>query len=312
MAVGFVVLSHGTAGSNEDRALGGAFAVLAEHAPTELARVADDADVDGALEGSRAGHVLVAAGGDGTLHHLVARLHARGALSDRTIGVLPLGTANDFARARGIPLDPEAAARVVAANVSRSCDLVVADDGTVAVNAAHVGIGADAARRASRLKPMLGPLSYAFATAWLGSRPRRLGIELDADGNALGGDDVLYAGVANSDRLGGGHRVHPHARRDDGSLAVLVVHDHGVPARARLALRLLRGDVLDDPSAEWVRARTLEVRGAGGRWDVDGEDVEVAVPVVWRVQQRAFRLLVPAPDRSGSGRAACPSLNRRC
>ena len=57
---------------------------------------------------------IVVAGGDGSLHAVVSALHRRHELAERTLGLIPLGTGNDFARALGIPLDPgEAAAALL-------------------------------------------------------------------------------------------------------------------------------------------------------------------------------------------------------
>ena len=56
---------------------------------------------------------IVVAGGDGSLHAVVAALHRRNDLADAVLGLIPLGTGNDFARCMGIPLDPEEAARVI-------------------------------------------------------------------------------------------------------------------------------------------------------------------------------------------------------
>ena len=74
-------------------------------------------------------------------------LHRRHDLSKAVIGLLPLGTGNDFARAMEIPLDAEEAARVLVDGEIRPVDLIVDELGGVVVNNVHVGAGAQASRR---------------------------------------------------------------------------------------------------------------------------------------------------------------------
>lgn len=279
----FVVVANDDAGSSDDDALGSAEDVLA--GAGEVERVTLE-DLPAAGDDPS---VLIAAGGDGTVHALVQRLHERGTLADRRLAVLPLGTANDFARANGIPLDPTAAAAVIARGRDERRDLLVGDDGTVVVNAAHVGLGAAAGRRASDLKPRLGHLAYPLGAVIEGMAADgahldvRVGTGGGGEVQRLGGDDVLYLGVANSARIGGGHEVHPHASVDDGRLAVLVLHDPGLLGRVPAAWRAARGTLPDSPDVEVAHGSWVEVRGAGSRWDVDGEHLD---------PRRSWRLMV--------------------
>ena len=90
------------------------------------------------------------AGGDGSLHAVIAALHRRNELADAVVGLVPLGTGNDFARGVGIPLDPEEAARVVVAGNVRPVDLIVDCLGEVVVNNVHIGVGAPASHNAAQ------------------------------------------------------------------------------------------------------------------------------------------------------------------
>ena len=128
-----------------------------------------DATLDEALR-AVAGRTVVAAGGDGTLRVLVQHLWQLGLLSHTVVGLLPLGTGNDFAGTVGIPLDAQAAAGVVLSGCSRPFDLLADDGGTVAVNAVHCGVGGLAVKHAGPLKPLLGRTAYRLAAAWAGAR----------------------------------------------------------------------------------------------------------------------------------------------
>lgn len=110
----------------------------------------------------------MAAGGDGTLHLLVAVLHARGELASRVIGLVPLGTGNDFARAVGIPLAAAEATRVVLQGSPHEVDLLTDDADGVVINTVHLGIGAEASRAGQPLKPVLGMLAYRIGALLAG------------------------------------------------------------------------------------------------------------------------------------------------
>ena len=100
---------------------------------------------------------VVVAGGDGTVG-AVAELAGRLGVP---LGVIPAGTANDFVRANGLPLDPvEAAVLAASGQELRSLELGRLGDGRPFVNVASAGLASVAARRAAPLKPRLGPLAY--------------------------------------------------------------------------------------------------------------------------------------------------------
>ena len=90
----------------------GALASLLDEASVEVTATSNPGELDSVLH--RAGsRPIVVAGGDGSLHAVVAALHRRHDLKDAVLGLIPLGTGNDFARATDIPLDTEEAARLL-------------------------------------------------------------------------------------------------------------------------------------------------------------------------------------------------------
>jgi len=121
---------------------------MAGHAKTELVRTDDAEDLDRALE-RLDGRTLVVAGGDGSLHLAVQRLWDGGELGDATIGLVPMGTGNDFARGLDLPLDPLEAASAVATGEPRRLDVALGDDGEVEVGVDGTAVGGGA-------EPMVG------------------------------------------------------------------------------------------------------------------------------------------------------------
>jgi diacylglycerol kinase (ATP) len=107
---GYLLLAAAPAGRTGDRPVRAALEVLAGAGPTELVSCRQPGQLEDALS-RRGDRTLVVAGGDGTLHLALRALHADGRLADTPLGLVPLGTGNDFARSAGVPLEPGEAAR---------------------------------------------------------------------------------------------------------------------------------------------------------------------------------------------------------
>src|SRR5262245_12140579 len=149
-----LVISNADAGTADEESLATALGVLRRHCSVEVQSTSNPGELDSALH--RAGsRWVVVAGGDGSLHAVVAALHRRNDLKNAVLALLPLGTGNDFARANGIPLDVEAAANVICTGVPQPRDLVVDEVGEIVVNNVHAGAGAVASRRGAKWKARL-------------------------------------------------------------------------------------------------------------------------------------------------------------
>lgn len=296
-----LVVTNGSAGGAGDGRIEEALAALAEHTDVRRADCAGGGDLDRALDAVD-GRTLVVAGGDGSVHTAVGRLLARGELSrDTPVGLLPMGTGNDLARTLGIPLDPVDAARALLAGHARPLDLAVDDQGDVVVNAAHVGVGAEAAERASALKDRLGRAAYpvggllagAGATGW------RLRVEVDGEAVATDGE-VLMVGIANGRTIGGGSELAPDAEPDDGLLDVVVATSVGPLARLRFGIALREGQHVDRDDVQVVRGRVVSVAGDAFPLNADGELSGPLTARTWTVRPGAWAVLIPASPTSSA------------
>lgn len=292
---GSLLLASAHAGSADAEAVEVARAALAEAGEVELATTGTPDELDAAL--SRCGRRrLVVAGGDGSLHLVVQHLHDRGELADADLALIPLGTGNDLARALGIPLDPLEAARLVLSGSARPLDLVVDDAGGIAVNAVHLGVGAEAAEKAAALKPRLGPLAYPLGAVAAGLRVTgaRLRVEVDGEVVTDGRRRVLMVGIANGPGIGGGTALHPRAVPDDGLLDVMVSTATGRIARVGFGAALREGTHLDSPHVRSARGREVVVTGGPVEANADGElGDDVLDRRVWRVLPSSWRLVRP-------------------
>lgn len=162
---------------------------------------------------------LIAGGGDGTLRD-VAQAMAE-ADTDATLALMPLGTANDFARAAEVPLEP-AGALALLDMPAASIDLGKVGD-QMFLNMATGGFGSQVTANTSEdLKKVLGGAAYLFTGLSRFS-------ELHAASGELHGPDfqwsgeMLALGIGNGRQAGGGHVLCPEAMADDGLLDVSIL-----------------------------------------------------------------------------------------
>jgi len=287
------VIANAHAGRVEREALDAAVGVLSAAGPTEVHMSTDAAALDAALTGLD-GRIPVVAGGDGSLHLVVNRLRRAGRLDQVTLGLLPLGTGNDFARAARVPLDPLAAAVALTTARPRRFDLLEDDTGRVVVNAAHAGLGAEAAAAAADHKPRLGALAYPLGALLAGLREEGWVLRVSVDGTPYAiGERLLMVGVANGPTIGGGTPLCPMARADDGRLDVVVVAAVGPAARVGFAAALRVGTHLDRDDVHHLRGTRVQVSGEPVRHNVDGELDGEVTDRGYLVLPGAWSLLVP-------------------
>jgi diacylglycerol kinase (ATP) len=242
---------------------------------------------------------MVIAGGDGSLHTVVAALHSRGELQDCRLGLLPFGTGNDLARGLGIPLDPESAARVVISGRPRRLDLLVDDTGGVVLNAVHLGIGARAAQAAGALKSWLGRFAFPLGAFSVGLRTRGWRLEVRVDGNPVGDSRsrVLMVAVSNGPSIAGGiAHVHPEAVPHDGLAEVVISRAVGPVARIGYAVDLSRGKHLARRDVQVVRGRHVTVTGDPFFTVADGEIAGPTTHRSWMLKPAEWQLSVPRSE----------------
>src|SRR3954471_24457821 len=228
---------------------------------------------------------LAAAGGDGTL----APAAVRAAEAGVPLAVLPAGTANDFARALGIPLDlGDAAALAAHPGAGASRRELGRLDGRPFLNVANAGLAVPAAQRASAWKQMLGPLAYGLGAVASALREHPVTCRIRVDGEEVFAGRAWQVVVAVTGAFGGGARV-AEATPRDGQLDILVV-----PAGARLglvpvALRLKRGR---PAGGQTWRGREIELEGPEAL-NVDGELVDAGGPVRATCEPFAVAVVYP-------------------
>ena len=228
-----------------------------------------------AASATDAGHDrVVAIGGDGTVQEVInGLLDGNGPSS---LGVVPLGSGNDLARSLGLPTEAAEAWRVAVGSHARPLDVARARNGDGAGRwfASAGGIGFDAqvaAAMTGRGRWQLGRVGYLLTTLSELRRFSNRRVELVVDGVASA-HDVLLVAIANGAFYGGGMRIAPSARPDDGILDVCVVGDISRMTALRQLPNLYRGTHVDHPQVTLLSGRSIEVSGERGtRIHLDGE-----------------------------------------
>jgi diacylglycerol kinase (ATP) len=201
--------------------------------------------------------VVVAAGGDGTVNEVVNGLDGY----DVPLGIIPLGTANDFARQVGIPADADHAMDVILQRKPRRLD-TGSLNGRRFLNVSTGGVGAEAtAETPAEMKESLGPLAYAI------SGMRKLAdfhpqyARFVGDGFEYEGEFLMFA-VGLTRSTGGGSMVTPMASATDGLLDLCVIAGMSRRDFARMALRVKRGEHLGEDGVLYaqVKAMTIDAR----------------------------------------------------
>ena len=162
---------------------------------------------------------LIAGGGDGTLREVAEALALAG--GQASLALLPLGTANDFCRAAGIPLLPAEALALLECE-PRPIDLGEVD-GQLFLNMATGGFGSRVtANTSEELKKLLGGAAYFLTGLSRFAEVHSAFGRFGGPGFAWEGD-FLALGIGNGRQAGGGHVLCPQAQVDDGLLDVCIV-----------------------------------------------------------------------------------------
>lgn len=257
--------------------------------------------------------LVVAVGGDGTVQDV-----ARGLVHGPTpLGIVPIGTGNDFAGAVGMPRQLDAALRALVDTPSRPLDLgevswIDAEGGRgrrVFTNCLGAGIDAQASLEAGRFKLVQGRSAYAagvLRSLWMWRRPvaeiavavgERWEEEGGASSTPIFQGSVLLCEVGNGPTLGGGFRITPDATLDDGQLDVCVVRHVGTRRVVVLLPRAVTGTHQGEPEVTTARSETMTFQALNGSLPVQADGEALTDAAVWvgvEVLPGAIRVVAPS------------------
>ncbi|MBW7458990.1 YegS/Rv2252/BmrU family lipid kinase, partial [Paenibacillus sepulcri] len=216
-----------------------------------------DATIAASEAADRGFDMIIAAGGDGTLYEVINGLATKE--SRPPLGILPLGTTNDFARGLGIPKQWESACDLIIQQFKRPIDLGKANE-RYFINIAGGGSLTELTYEVpSKLKTMIGQLAYYMKGLEKMTRLRPTELILQADEIGEMHEEIMLFLICNSNSVGGFEKLAPDATIDDGLLDVIVLKKCNLGEFIRIASLALRGEHLHDPHVVHFQTRALQV-----------------------------------------------------
>ena len=244
----------------------------------------------------RAGcNYVIAAGGDGTLNEVVNGIASPRRAREICVGVVPLGTGNDFVRSLGLPATLEENIDILRSKQTAPVDLVrVRSDRTrYFVNVSTGGFsGLVNEKLTPEIKHAWGPLAYVRSAAAALPELHAYRTTIVLDGTERLSIDLYNVIIANGRFVAAGLPIAPNADPSDGLLDLVLIPKLPKPEMALLATEMVLGKHLSSNALIFRRAKKISVRSRPGMWfNVDGEAVGNE-PAVFQVVPRALNFVV--------------------
>ena len=241
--------------------------------------------------------LVVAVGGDGTLHEVMNGVLGTGAI----VGLIPYGTGNDFARALGLYGSLETACNTLISGKTKRVDVGVID-GVGTGGPRHflvlAGTGYDARTAQtvnSGIRFLTGPLAYVWGAILTLSTFKPFTLTLTLDNDAPRTLKAMFVSFANAETTGGGMKIAPGAVVDDGFFDVCLVAEVSKPTLLFNLTQIFSGRHLRCPAVSMHRAKSLTVDADPPQpLLIDGEVVGTT-PATVRILPGALPFLVPGP-----------------
>ncbi|MEH7373780.1 diacylglycerol kinase [Neobacillus drentensis] len=250
---------------------------------TEAARLAVERQYD----------IVIAAGGDGTIHEVVNGLAEQDYRPK--LGIIPAGTTNDFARALHIPRDIGPAVDIITKG-----DLIPVDIGRINdryfINIAGGGRITELTYEVpSKLKTMLGQLAYYLKGMEMLPSIKPSEVSIEYDGKLFEGEAMLFlVGLTNS--IGGFEKLAPDSSINDGLFSLLILKKTNLAEFIRIATLALRGEHVNDPNVIYTQANRIKVQAVDKvQLNLDGEFGGL-LPAEFENLYRHLEVFVPLDD----------------
>ncbi|WP_066071354.1 diacylglycerol kinase [Neobacillus soli] len=237
--------------------------------------------------------IVIAAGGDGTIHEVV------NGLADQEyrpkLGIIPTGTTNDFARALHIPRDVGTAVEIITKG-----ELIPVDIGRINdryfINIAGGGRITELTYEVpSKLKTMLGQLAYYLKGVEMLPSIKPSDVTIEYDGKLFEGEAMLFlVGLTNS--IGGFEKLAPDASINDGLFSLLILKKTNLAEFIRIATLAVRGEHVNDPNVIYTQANRIKVSSNEKvQLNLDGEFGGL-LPAEFENLYRHLEVFVPLDD----------------
>lgn len=238
--------------------------------------------------------IIIAVGGDGTLNEVVSGVSI---FEKRPkVGLIPMGTTNDFARAVHIPRNIEDAVDIIIKGDTLPVDVGLLNGERYFINIAAGGRITELTYEVpSKMKTMLGQLAYYLKAVEMIPSIKASHMRIEYDGEVFDGDAMMFlCGLTNS--VGGFEKLAPDASINDGYFTLLVLKKVSLPEFIQLAAMALRGEHLNDDRVIYKKASVVKVTTEDEiHLNLDGEYGGDA-PATFENLKRHIEIFVPLAD----------------
>lgn len=201
--------------------------------------------------------LVIAVGGDGTLNEVISGIAK---FENRPkVGLIPMGTTNDFARAVHIPRDINKAVDIILKGDSIPVDIGLMNDDRYFINIAGGGRITELTYEVpSKLKTVLGQMAYYLKGIEMLPSIRSSRVKIEYDGQIFDDSAMMFLiGLTNS--VGGFEKLAPDASINDGKFTLLILKELNMAEFIRVASLALRGEHLSDPHVIYAKASKITV-----------------------------------------------------
>lgn len=212
----------------------------------------------------RGSKTIVAIGGDGTFSEV---LNGITSFEKTSLGFIPSGRGNDFAHGLGLPLDPIKALEIIIKNEPLALDYIQVGDKRC-LNVAGTGLDIDVLKRVAGRQ---GKMTYLGSLLYCVWHFDPYSIDVTVNGETTNYKAVMV-GICNGTQFGGGMKLSPNSRLDDGLLDVIIIQ---MPENGKILsplFKFLKGKHLDLPITKVIQCEEVIIRPTDGRpVQMDGE-----------------------------------------
>ncbi len=200
--------------------------------------------------------LVIAAGGDGTVNEVI---NGMADFQDRPeLGIVPMGTVNDFAKALHIPSDIGEAINMIVNGKTVRIDLGRMNSKYFMNIGGGGKITAVSYEAPSKLKAIIGPLAYYVKGIEMLPQIRSSNVRIDYDGNVFEGKVMMFLlGLTNS--IGGFDKLVPDAKFNDGKFSLIIVEEASLAELGHILTLATRGEHLKHPKVHVLKAQDIHI-----------------------------------------------------
>ncbi|MBH9580640.1 diacylglycerol kinase [Staphylococcus felis] len=213
--------------------------------------------------------LLIVAGGDGTLNEVINGIAEKP--NRPKIGLIPMGTVNDFGRALHLPTDIFEAVKVILTGKTVEVDIGKMNS-RYFINLAGGGKITEVSYEApSKLKSIVGPFAYYIKGFEMLPQMNAVNVRIEYDGEIFEGDIMLFLlGLTNS--MAGFEKLVPDAKLDDGMFSLLIVEKANIAELGHIMTLASRGEHVNHPKVHYYKAQAINISSFSDMpLNVDGE-----------------------------------------